>query len=519
MTLSESIAWSFARSIIIASVALWPLRTVLQTIGRRATVRARRFWILLAIFPFFVPELLIGFHYRLTATQLSFGTSPVVAAICTEFLYGVLQLARCLAVGVAVSLLLPATSVTQESLHSWELLRTTLRPSEWQRGWLALRVHGPWNALLISWSLMALIAFQEFETAALMQIDRHPVAWSVWLFDAHAARQPLLESVRMIFIPMLWELLLLAPAMLLYRHSFEQIRSSSKLSLATTSAIQMPQDDCRSGRRPGGGVLASFFLAPAIVLFLFWPLLSNATATASGLVSMLANHVNRNQAVRQILTSAGFATAATIVAMNLVAFIFPKQQRRSVRERSTMQWTQRLIIGLVVIGLAGSLVLSVLLVAVFQLPMLRPLYDTWLPMLLGQAIAVLPKALAIGLLLQQAKDGPGIHSALLLLKSPAVETRRRAAKTLWRLTTSRWLLGGLVVAHWCFWDVTVASILRPVALEPVVTRLYNEMHYGRTEALMSLTVLAALTPVAVWLMAMIASFLKAGWQAHGTSGA
>ena len=94
---------------------------------------------MLAVFPFFVPELLIGFNYRLTATQLSSGASPVIAAICTESLYALLQLVRCVSVGVALSLLLPRSAVTRESLYSWDLLQTVQLKHDVQAS--GLRVH------------------------------------------------------------------------------------------------------------------------------------------------------------------------------------------------------------------------------------------------------------------------------------------------------------------------------------------------------------------------------------------
>ena len=158
-------------------------------------------------------------------------------------------------------------------------------------------------------------------------------------------------------------------------------------------------------------------------------------------------------------------------------------------------------------GLLGSLVLSLGLLAIFQLPLLRGLYDTWLPMLLGQTLAVLPFAVAIVLMLMRVADPAALHSAKLLAVSEEYLIRRQMASIRWRLTTGRWLLGGLIVAHRCFWDVTVASILRPVQTEPVITRLYNEMHYGRTEALMSLSILAMLTPLAIAVLAMLLSRL------------
>ena len=510
MTLSDSILWSFARSVFIAGVALWPVAVLLRQMAASRTVRTRRVWLMLAVFPFFVPELLIGFNYRLTATQLSSGASPVIAAICTESLYALLQLVRCVSVGVALSLLLPRSAVTRESLYSWDLLKTVqfkhdvqasgLRVhhslarlvgqgpdsllSEWRRGWIWLRLTGPWQPMLISWSIMALITFQEFETAALMQIDRHPVAWSVWLFDAHAARQPLADSLWMIVVPLLCELLLLAPALILMLRSRRGSSTSGEL----------PEEDPSAAGNGRRRFTAAVTLLPGIVFYLLWPLLANIVPTVSGLLAMLRGTLLQ-QSAQQILTSTAFAAASTFVAMSVAVLCAQHSgARRSVRGPV---WDVGATGMLILPGLLGSLVLSLTLLAAFQTLPLRLFYDTWLPMLLGQSLAVLPRALAVVLLLQKTTDIAASHSARMLTSSIDSARRRAASSILWRLSTGRWLLGSLVIAHWCFWDVTVASILRPVQLEPVVTRLYNEMHYGRTEALMSLAILAALTPLLV----------------------
>ena len=528
MTLADSILWSFARSALIAGVALWPVAVLLRQMAASRTVRTRRVWLLLAVFPFFVPELLIGFNYRLTATQLSSGASPVVAAICTESLYALLQLVRCVAVGVALSLLLPRSEVTREAMYSWDLLRP-LSKHDWRRGWFWLRLTGPWQPMLISWSIMALITFQEFETAALMQIDRHPVAWSVWLFDAHAARQPLTDSLRMIVVPLLCELLLLAPALILLL----------RLQGCSSLTGELPTEDLSAPAAPRGhrGILAAIMLCPGVLFFLLWPMLANIVPTVNGLLSMLRGTLLKQSALH-ILTSTAFAAASTFIAMSAAVVIFTSHRvypggstafcatavgstsgmstsAEAVKPLGQARWrlnhnrggytSYAAAVVTILPGLLGSLVLSLTLLAAFQTSPLRPLYDTWLPMLLGQSLAVLPRALAVVLLLRKTTDIAAIHSARMLTSSIDSERRRAASSILWRLTTGRWLLGSLVIAHWCFWDVTVASILRPVQLEPVVTRLYNEMHYGRTEALMSLAVLAALTPLIVAGCAMVFS--------------
>ena len=526
MTLSESILWSLARSVVVASVAICPLMILIRQIESCRGLQSRRVWILLSVFPFFVPDLLIGFNYRLTSTQLSNAFKPesirsqsdsvdpggamtgsitgraqkvigprygpLIAAATTELLYSFLQIARCLAVGAALTLLLPGTAVTRESIHAWNLLKSSDNVSRWQLGALKLQFAGPWQPMLVSWSFMALITFQEFETAALMQIDRHPIAWSVWLFDAHADRQPLSDSLRMIAAPLLCELMLLCPALL-------------ALMSYRPSDVANPENHETSRWHKNGKArqrwVAAACVLPGLCFFLIWPAMVNAGPAYSGLTSLLTNGSMLRQSAKQILTSVGFAAAATVLSMNIAAIILSRQR---IGTSNQQRWK---LIALLP-GLMGSLVLSLMLLAMFQLPLLNILYDTWLPLLLGQALTALPKALAVVLLLHRITDRSAIHSAEILARAPDLHTRRTASSIIWRMTNGRWLLGGLTVAHWCFWDVTVASILRPIRVEPVVNRLYNEMHYGKTEALMSLSLLATIAPLFVWSLVACISYLR-----------
>ncbi|MDA1230180.1 MAG: hypothetical protein O2856_05350 [Planctomycetota bacterium] len=490
MTLNLSLLWSVTRCVIIAGIAVWPVAVLVARIEASPSVLLRRLRLLLAVFPFFVPELLIGFNYRLTVTQLTAGTSPLTAAIWTEALYGLLMLCRCMAVGVALSMLLPRSNKTNESLHLWLLLRRSLTSATWWRGWLRLKASVAWQAPLVAWSAMALVAFQEFETAALMQIDQHPISWSVWLFDAHAARLPLWDSLRMMAGPLLCELAILGPALcvLLLRPA------SEGNDLACNQALNGRSSIWKSARY-------SALLTPGIVLFVLWPLINNALPMMRGGLMMLENATLR-LSLMQILTSTGFAVGATVLSMGIALQICRACSTTGRSIATQVLWMTPLLPGLL-----GSLVLSLSLLAMFQLPVVRGLYDTWLPMLLGQTLAVLPFAVVVVLLLQRISDPAALFSAELLAVSEQSRICRQMATIRWRLTTGRWLLGGLIVAHRCFWDVTVASILRPVQVEPVITRLYNEMHYGRTEALMSLSILAAVTPLAIAALAMMLSRL------------
>ena len=493
MTSTTTLLWSLIRCLTIASIAVWPVAAVVSHIDASSSVPSRRWRFLLAVFPFFVPELLIGFNYRLTVTQMTSGASPLIASICTEALYGLLMLSRCLAVGVAISLLLPQRRATKESMYSWLLLRDSMSASAWWYGWLTLKVFGEWQASLVGWSVMALMTFQEFETAALMQIDQHPIAWSVWLFDAHAARLSLWSSLQIMIVPLLCELLMLCPAWCVLAHR-------------PAAGADGPSFDHALNGRASVWKSATFsaLLTPGIVLFALWPLLNNALPILRGVMLMQENSALRQSCV-QILTSTGFAIGATVLSMG-AAFRFCNAIMAAPAPAGTI--LNRIFWWILLLpGLLGSLVLSLSLLAMFQLPVLRQLYDTWLPMLLGQTLAVLPFSVVIVLLLIRLSDPTSLHSTRLLAASADPRVCRDMAAIRWRLTTVRWLLGGLIIAHRCFWDVTVASILRPVQVEPVITRLYNEMHYGRTEALMSLSLLAAMTPLVIAAAAMLLSRL------------
>ena len=519
MTLIVSLLWSVVRCVIIAGFAVWPVAAIVSRIEASPTVRSRRLRLLLAIFPFFLPELLIGFNYRLTVTQLTSGSSPIVAAACTEVLYGLLMFSRCLVVGVALAMLLQRGTSTEESLNSWVILRRSMPPATWWRGWLRLKIFGAWQTSLVAWSAMALVGFQEFETAALMQIDQYPISWSVWLFDAHAARLPLWDSLCMMIGPLLCELAMLCPALCV-------------LFLRPASENDGPVSDHRLSRRPTlwASMRFSALLTPGVVLFAMWPLINNFLPLVRGGMLMLQSATFK-QLSAQILTSTGFAIGATVLSMGIAVRILSAMSEWQGASRRCESWAGKqlpvasatplnwvhtaanlLSIMLLLPGLLGSLVLSLSLLAMFQLPVLRGLYDTWLPMLLGQTLAVLPFTVAVVLLLMRNADPTALHSAKLLELSTASRVQRKMATIRWRLTTGRWLLGSLIIAHRCFWDVTVASILRPVQLEPVITRLYNEMHYGRTEALMSLSIFAALAPVGIAIFAMLLSRFVSLWM-------
>jgi len=466
MTLWFVLIWSVARTIFIATVAVWMGRGLLRQIDGLASVALQRIWLVAAVVPLLVPELIVGFTYRLTAERL---TDSVWG---TELLYAVLLLIRSCSVSILVQRLLPHSMVTRESVHSWRLLNKQGMVAQWNH--LRLLVTGPWRSAVVAWCLTALVTFQDFETAALVQVDRHPVVWTVWLFDANAGNQNLGYSLRLMIVPVLIEVLLLVPALLLIG------RAGISLTLDVPYRVRGGMSRLQ---HIWIAVLATLLAVGIVVgypIAVSLPDLVNGMMTLSGDVTGIA---------RQQLATFGFSVTAAAIAMSTVVLL-----RRRNRALLTCVC--------LVPGLAGSLVLSLTLLWLFQLPGLRFWWDTWLPLLAGQSLFLLPRAWVLLLVLESVVSAETWQSSRLLLQGTPLQ-RSAGARILWRISHLKWLVAVAVLCHWCTWDVTTASILRPVTVEPVVTRLYREMHFSRTESLTSLALITALIPVIVGILVAV----------------
>lgn len=419
-----------------------------------------------AVAPLFVPDLLVGFTYRITATRLS---SNVLA---TELLYAGLLLFRVVALQVVVRRLLEGSSVGPQSLHSWKLLRGSMEATQWRLGLFRLLMTGPWRVLGIAWLGGALLCFQDFETAALVQVDSHPGSWSVWLFDARKSNEVFSRILMFATWPLSAQLVLLAGVLLLIKRGSASLKANAK-------------------NADGLGVLRSSavwcFLAVSVWAVVLWPFVSGGKEFAVGIAS-LAEQGTLLSYFGQVATSYAFCVLAAVASLWAAV---------SLQNTGARWWTLAALLP----GLSGSLVLSLLLVAIVQLPSLNFIRDTWWPMVSGQTLWLLPRAWLLVWLLRSSVSNESLHGARLLLPSAERERRVVGAQLLWRLQGVRWLMAAAVLSHWAFWDVAVVSALRPVGFEPIVCRLYAEMHYDHTDTLMALTVMSVAFPVLSFVVA------------------
>jgi hypothetical protein len=141
-------------------------------------------------------------------------------------------------------------------------------------------------------------------------------------------------------------------------------------------------------------------------------------------------------------------------------------------------------------GLLGALVLSLIVLALFQIPALRPAYDTLVPLLLALTLLLLPMALLLRWILDATRPGSAVFIASQL----------DHREGLWRLDGRRRFASWALLFCWAFFDFTAASILAPVGFTPVFVRLHNLMHYGQTAVLSAMVCAAFATPLAVLLL-------------------
>ncbi|MCA9085184.1 MAG: hypothetical protein KDA81_14065 [Planctomycetaceae bacterium] len=474
MTLTTALVWSISRSLLLPTLALYPAFGAMNLLAflkqRRRTQILVAFLMLL---PLLIPDLLIGFTYQLTAARLAHHVSV------SELLYAGLLLIKVTSLQVAALMILRHSSVSPESLHAWKMLSANQQRSRFhdRRTLLVLWVNGPLRPVIIGWAISALYCFQEFETAALIQLNRHPVSWTVWLFDAHADNESLTKSLLLASRAMLFQVLLLAPFFVLLNAGADRSQTSS-----TRAALWN-----RFGKKTTSIIPGILFTALAVWTFVLWPKLCHSSAALNGL-AVLSQRGSLFPSLQQILWSLLAAVIAAGLSLGLGVVLHRMKQKR-------LTWTVLLP------GLSGPLILSLVLLQLFQLPGINVAYDTWLPMILGGMLLLGPRAWLLIHLLNVTAPPSTIHSAQLLKRSTFFGIVKQAQWVLWRLRTVRWLIALAILTHWCFWDVTIYSILRPVSFEAVVTRLYNEMHWAASETMLAMTTLSLLVPVLLFLVA------------------
>jgi iron(III) transport system permease protein len=458
------------RSLIIGALAVAaarPLRTLLA--DRRRPIR-RAAWILL-LAPYFTPVLLTGYGYA------SFSLSLIHHPTLNTIFYSALLWWKFTPIAAVILYFTPAP-ISAEAIHCHRLISTVgsahCADRTPRRGvptinskfadWAFLLRAGCAGGPVAALAMVFLFAFAEFEMASLMMVK----SWTVALFDAHAGGLALSESLRRMLGPMLCEAAAVATAFVVL----------GRRKVIPARPVE--------GRR-GSPWFAWCHLILALVFVVMIPAAMVLAGTIHGVGLVLQNFVLS----REILASLFFASGASALA-GLAAFWLGAAARG---RRLGSILCKVILIAAVFAGLLGPLVLSLTVLAAFQLPGLISLRNTPVPLVFTLGLILLPMALVLKRVLELTRRRSALHLAALMHES------RAARELIWRLRTSGKFWAMVLLFVWAYWDLTASAILAPIGMTPVTVRLYNLMHYGQIATLSAMTCAAFAAPILIFLLA------------------
>jgi len=467
VNLAAACGWTLARGLLVALLGV-PMCWIIQRELATRSGRARSLLWALLLAPLLTPPLLTGYGYS------AFSLSLIRHPGWNEALYTLLIGLRAITLGVLVIHFAPPPPLSDAAAHCARLARSA------RSNRLAVRARWLWPFLLRgraraafpAAALMFLFVFQEFECASLMGAT----SWTVWLFDAQAGGLVLRQSLANSVIPASCELIVLGTLLAFVWHS----RFLPTAPTFPPTAPTLPASLCA-----GVVVLA----AGALVLGV--PFAIVGSDTISGLGSVLKNR----QMIEEIFVALGFGLASGILATLAAAAML-----HAAGTGTATRW-RRLTVALIgagsVAGMVGALTISLALLWLFQRPLLNSAYDTPFPTVLALVLFLLPRALLLLLLFEATMPSRDVFLARLLRNAPDPGRKASAAELLWQLRLRRRVLAGGIVCIWGYLELTPVSILAPPGMTSAPVRLYNLMHYGRSDVLSAMVMLAMLAPLAL----------------------
>jgi iron(III) transport system permease protein len=485
MSLAAVCAWSFLRSAVVAlaaaivskplaeSIVAWrdPLASGAAPTGREYAVRRARFlgrrlvWGLL-LAPFLVPPLLVGYAYYRPALML------VHYPRTTEAVYCLVLFLRFFAAAVLIRVFAPPSPISAEAIHCQRLLRRG--DERWSQRLFAdglTWLRGPGHASIAAFAVIFLSAFQEFEIAALMGITagdvQSPASWTVWLFNWQAGGSPLSESLGYAITPLVCELAVIVPVLIL---------------LGSWMSSPWRVEASAEGRVRGHSVSASFLFL-AVLLVAGGP----AGIVLRGALRGIQSQAASGPLLPEIGIAAAIATATVLLTGSICAAALGAAPRK---------WRGGIVSLLCLPGALGSLVLSLGILGLFQLPGLQALSQSLVPLILAVTLVVLPRSLILTAVLGSGRRAQAAHCARMLAQSPSAPQRHRAAGLIDELEVRRFFWAAILVWYWAYWELTAPSILAPPAATPFVVRMYNFMHYRQDDPLSVMIVASILVPFA-----------------------
>ncbi len=440
-------------------------------------LRGRRPALVLLVLWSAIPALAIGYAWAaLPGAWLHDG-------MVAQALHGVLTAFRLAPITLMIACLLPAPPLNAAAFHCLRLSRR-LPPASLRWQWWS---RGPGRRWLVAALAIFPLAFSEFEIGSRLDAG----VWSVRLYDAQAGGQYLSVTLLQALPGCLVQLAALLSACLLIGNQLGAPSSAPDAAAAGQTRRLMP---------------AWLVLATGSVALVAVPVATLACDAGGALGAALTQATMLRYEIMASVVFAGVsALCAWLLASALAGAPAPSMLRRMLQA------------GLMLPGLLGSLFLGVGMLTLCQLPVLRPLAATPLPLTVALVLLLLPMAIVLRLFIERLSGPAAWHQAQLLKDG---DGRRLAAAVAldWALSGHRRWWCFAVIFAWAYGDLAASAILHPVDMTPVLVRLYNLMHYGRSSALsvqLALALLAGLAALAAaYALVRLGGQLTAQWSAR-----
>jgi len=449
------------------------------------------------------PTLLVGYAYSDGPFSLA------RHATWNELLYSSLLALKLLPVAVAVLHLSPAPPLAREAAFLRRLApaQSELAAHRWRHA-LGFFLLGPGRNPALAFAVTLLLAFQDFELAALLNVaagrDHSAFTWTIALHEARQLSAPTSDILsRITWVVIVQAAILAAAALLLWRtHDSSTISanpparaSRGSRFLAWTAVFAAFTAICLV---PGFILLRGTFdgIAELLSTFRFGEELLSSLYFAIGATALVLALVHAAGAPRR---KAGAGT--TIARLHSQNGLGNERNTHAARGGTALpgrcSWRMVILAALCLPGLLGALVLGMLLMGAFQLPILRGFYDTPVPLILGLAHLALPVTMLLYRFFNANEPREAIYLAQMLRRSADVQHRRAGRSLLWSLRGRSWFLLAAFVFFFAYLELVVSVTLAPIAMTPAIVELYNQMHYGQRSLLSSLLAVTMAVPVVV----------------------
>ena len=473
MTFAAACGWSLVRSLLVAVAGLVGA-VHLSRLGAQQRGSVRNAGWLLILAPCLSPGLIVGYGYR------NYSLSLVHYPWWNEALYVAILIGQTAPVGALLLYFAPPPVLSASAVHCWRLSA----PGAGLLRRLAVELRGPRQAWLPAAAIMFLMAFQEAEVAALMQVR----GWPEWLFTRYAGLVDLTATR--------WRILALVAIQ----------------ALVVIPVVAWMWRAWTTGRHPERRVESAtgsgWWAWPAVACLVV--VVVPGAVMLRGVWEGLATLGQQPSFWRELAQGLALSMTAGAIACTIGSGLV----RRAESVGPTTTRSGPLLIGILLLpGLCGSMTLALLIDDLFQQSWLRWAYDSPARILTALSLILLPRAVLLQTCVPHDRRTSALHSAALLSVG-TMEQRRGAHRLDWRLRGSPRYWSYVLVCSWGYLDLMIATISAPPGMEPVVKRLYNFMHFGHIAGLSAMVCVAVATPL---VLASVAALGLRQWRASGNS--